>query len=56
LIQKIEMRCDSIYLSGCVLNRSLRAVGRDLRLLSRSTRTSCRGLRLLSFQLGLLCL
>jgi hypothetical protein len=53
-IHPVEMLCDSIDLPGRVLDRLLRAVGRDLGLLSRGTRSICRGLSLLGFQLGLL--
>jgi len=50
------MLCNSIYLSGRVLDRLLRTIGRDLRLLSRGSCAICRGLSLLGLQFRLLCL
>lgn len=55
MIHLVEMLRDSIYFSGRLLNRLLRTVGRDLRLLSRGSCSICRGLSLLGLQLSLLC-
>jgi hypothetical protein len=54
MIHLVEVLCDSIYFSGRVLDRLLRAVGRDLRLLSRGSCSICRGLSLFGLQLSLL--
>jgi len=56
LIYPVQMLRYSIYLSGRILDCFLRAIRRDLRLLSRGSCAIRRGLSLFGLQLRLLCL